>query len=274
MHYDVINLRKFYASSLGQWVLKTLCVQLALLWPPSNRDKARRIIAIGYGIPYLETLWGKADIAALMPAQMGVHRWHYMATAHKQTMRGNKSALVDDTELPLANNAIDQILLIHCLEHSRDVAAVIQEAWRVLAPGGRLMIVLPNRLGWWARSEKSPWCVGQTLSQRQLRTQLQKAYFVQLRWSASLFLPPLLSQSIVRLLPRFFSSIESLGRFLFKRFCGVIIVEARKQIYAPTRGEKAKVKKLIMRGKPAFVPQARNSNKDMPSRCYLDFESV
>src|SRR5947207_8712583 len=53
--------------------------------------------------------------------------------------------------LPLGDAAVDRVLLVHALEMSRDAEALLREAWRVLAPGGRLLAVIPNRRGIWAR---------------------------------------------------------------------------------------------------------------------------
>ena len=59
--------------------------------------------------------------------------------------------LVDDTELPLIDEGADRILLVHMLEWSEKPRELLRELWRVLAPNGRLLLVVPNRRGLWAR---------------------------------------------------------------------------------------------------------------------------
>lgn len=49
-------------------------------------------------------------------------------------------------DLPFANESFDLILLNEVLEHVRDDAATLREAFRVLSPGGRLVLMSPNRL--------------------------------------------------------------------------------------------------------------------------------
>jgi ArsR family transcriptional regulator len=43
--------------------------------------------------------------------------------------------------LPLADNAFDTVVLQMVLHHAEDPAGAVQEATRVLAPGGRLLVI-------------------------------------------------------------------------------------------------------------------------------------
>ncbi len=46
--------------------------------------------------------------------------------------------------LPFANGSFDRVIIVDALHHMRDQKAALQEAWRVLAPGGRLVLEEPN----------------------------------------------------------------------------------------------------------------------------------
>ena len=83
-----------------------------------------------------------------MPARLGAILWP--ATGR------SLSVLVDDTELPLIDEGADRILLIHMLEWSENPRELLRELWRVLAPNGRLLLVVPNRRGLWARLDTTP----------------------------------------------------------------------------------------------------------------------
>jgi SAM-dependent methyltransferase len=48
--------------------------------------------------------------------------------------------------LPYADNSFDVLLLHEILEHVADDRRVVEEAYRVLSPGGRMAIFAPNRL--------------------------------------------------------------------------------------------------------------------------------
>lgn len=52
-------------------------------------------------------------------------------------------------ELPLRNNALDAVVLHHVLETARDPRGSMREVARVLAPGGRLLIVSFNPWSLW-----------------------------------------------------------------------------------------------------------------------------
>ncbi len=55
-------------------------------------------------------------------------------------------ALAVGESLPFADGTFDVVLLHEVLEHVTDDQATLQEAARVLAPGGRVVIFCPNRL--------------------------------------------------------------------------------------------------------------------------------
>ena len=250
MHYDVISLREFYASDFGQPVFAHVSGNIGRIWPTVQKDEEWRILAIGYGLPYLEKLWPDADLYAFMLAQMGVFGWQAPNSS------GNQTALIEGGLLPLADNSIDRILLMHGLEHAGDIADFLAELRRVLVPGGKILAVVPNRLGWWSRSDLSPWGAGQPFSQSQLRRALHKAELVPTCWSASLFWPPVFWKFGLKFFPRLFSYIEKAGESLFPRLCGLQIVEATKLVYAPLDGRRshAKTRRKL---KPLLAPQTQ-----------------
>src|SRR5882757_4392037 len=72
---------------------------------------------------------------AFMPAAQGVLKW--------PTDRPALATLVDEFSLPLPDAAVDRILVVHALEMSDDPEGLLREVWRVLAPSGRVMAVVP-----------------------------------------------------------------------------------------------------------------------------------
>src|SRR5690349_5000637 len=135
MFNDIVDLRDFYGESLGQVTQRLLRARLREHWPDV---RGLRVAGLGYAVPFLRPFIDEADrVIALMPAQQGVLRWPRDG--------GNLAALVDEDDLPLADRSIDRMILVHALECAEQVRPFLREVWRVMADGGRLLVVAPNR---------------------------------------------------------------------------------------------------------------------------------
>jgi SAM-dependent methyltransferase len=137
--------------------------------------------------------------------------------------------LVQEDRLPLADGSVDRLLAVHCLEMAERVRPLLREIWRVLTPEGRLMLVVPNRRGVWARLDNTPFGQGRPYSRRQLDALLVEAMFTPLDWGGALFMPPVGR----RMLLRSATAWERVGAVVSPAFSGVVIAEARKELVAP-----------------------------------------
>jgi hypothetical protein len=120
--------------------------------------------------------------------------------------------------------------------------------WRVLAPQGRALFIVPNRRGMWARFDSTPFGHGRPYSRSQLVNLLRDAEFTPTGWANALFAPPLKHSFAIRTAPAF----ERMGLWLSPGFSGVILVEAVKQVYAVSRGKR--VRRLVPVLKPQLMP--------------------
>ena len=135
MSLDVVDLRNFYAQPLGAVARRFVSRGIRARWP-ETRDQ--RICGVGYATPYLGLFREEAErCLAFMPAAQGVVKW--------PSKLPTLTALVEDRDLPLADAAVDRVLLVHALEMSMDAEAMLRDVWRVLAPGGRLLAVTNHR---------------------------------------------------------------------------------------------------------------------------------
>jgi SAM-dependent methyltransferase len=159
------------------------------------------------------------------------------------------AALVEEDELPLTDAAVDRVLLVHSLEMSADPMELLREAWRVLAAGGRLMVVVPNRRGVWARLDTTPFGHGRPYSRSQIMQLLRETWFTPTGWGEALYVPPIEHGWFLR------SAVawERTGAMLASPFAGVHIVEATKQVYRaiPARREK---RRLVPALEPVLAP--------------------
>src|SRR5258707_10576062 len=181
MSYDVVDLRDFYAQRLGTVARRFVGRGIRTRWADA---RGQRVLGVGYATPYLGLFREDAErCLAFMPAVQGVVKW--------PSARPTLVALVDECELPLPDAAIDRILLVHALELSHDVAALLREVWRVLAAGGRILAVVPNRRGVWARMDTTPFGQGRPYSRRQLTPLLPHTWFTPTAWGDALYVPPI-----------------------------------------------------------------------------------
>src|ERR1700741_4189483 len=146
MSIDVVDLRTFYAQRLGTVARHFVGRGIRKHW---SDTRELRLLGIGYAIPYLGLFREEAErCLAFMPAAQGVLKW--------PSTRPTLAALVDELDLPLPDAAVDRVLLVHALEMTHDPGALLREVWRVLAAGGRVLAVVPNRRGLWARMDTTP----------------------------------------------------------------------------------------------------------------------
>ena len=124
---------------------------------------------------------------------------------------------------------VDRILMVHALEHAGHADAMLREAWRVLAADGRLLMVVPNRRGIWARFERTPFGVGRPYSARQIDKLLRSNLFNPLRTQGALYFPPSRRPVFLKAAGAF---EKLLPRFKVNAFAGALLIEASKQVYA------------------------------------------
>src|SRR5437764_8270203 len=229
MSVDVVDLRNFYAQRLGvaarRFVGRGIRARFA-------DTRGLSLLGVGYPTPYLGLFREEADrCLAFMPAAQGVLKW--------PTARPCLSSLVDELELPLPDAAVDRVLLVHALEMAHDPGALLREVWRVLAGGGRMLVVVPNRRGVWARLDTTPFGHGRPYSRSQITQLLREAWFTPTGWEDALHVPPVARGWFLR------SAVawERAGSAVAAPFRGVHDVDAAKQVYraVPAHRERARL---------------------------------
>jgi SAM-dependent methyltransferase len=201
------------------------------IWPDL---RAMRLLGIGYAAPFLSAISADTErTVALMPASQGVLGW--------APEGGNVVVLADEDELPFSDYSIDRVLVVHALETSEAAGMFLKEVWRVLAGGGRLLIVVPNRRGIWARLDRTPFGSGRPYTMSQLSHLLREQLFTPVGTDTALFVPPSGDRMVLRSAPAW----ERLGKRWFPTFAGVVLIEAAKQIYAKPAVARAPRRRLV-----------------------------
>jgi SAM-dependent methyltransferase len=229
MQPDVTNFRQFYDTGLGTVARQGIAPRLREAWPET---RGMTVLGVGYATPYLEAFQGEASrVLALMLAGQGVVHWPNVGVG--------QVALAHETEIPLPDESVDRVLLVHALEHTEHIREMLREVWRIMPSSGRLIVVVPNRRGIWARLERTPFGHGHPYSPPQILGLLRETMFSPIATKASLFMPPLKS----RIMLRSAKAMENVGR-VGLGVGGVLVAEAAKQIYAIT-------------GTPASLPKRK-----------------
>ena len=247
MTIDVIDLRDFYSQRLGMVARRLINRGIARA---GRTPRASACSASAIPTPYLGLFRENAErCIAFMPAAQGVLKW--------PTARPALATLVDEFSMPLPDAAVDRILMVHALEMSDDPEGLLREVWRVLAPSGRLMAIIPNRRGVWTRTDTTPFGHGRPYSRSQITQLLRQTWFTPTAWGEALFMPPVGGGWFLRSAMAW----ERVGAALSLPFAGVHIVEATKQVYRAIPAHRERTR-LIPALRPVLVPSSlhRDSN--------------
>lgn len=240
MYLDVADLRTFYDLPIGRLLRGLLGGHIRDLWPDL---KNQSLVGVGYAGPFMRPYLGKAErCIAAMPAQQGAVPWPSEADT--------ASTLIEDGRLPFSDAAFDRAMVVHALDHCADPSELLREIWRILAPGGRMLAIVPNRRGLWSQSEISPFGYGRPYSRGQLKALLRGSQFELVNDTEALFMPPTKARFVLRSA----TSWEGVGKRLWPAFGGLLIMEVEKKVFRtlPVNGKRNPLQVL----KPVFVPDS------------------
>jgi SAM-dependent methyltransferase len=217
MTTDVQRLISFYKSPLGRISRALVREQVMGL---SEDVSGKRVLGLGFATPYLRFTLDKAErVLAFMPARQGASAWPREGPS--------RTVLCDPLEMPLTDASVDLTIAIHALEHVADDEELMRELWRITAPNGELVLVVPRRRGIWAQRDNTPFGQGNPYSGSQLDKLLRDHSFVPEAWRDGLFLPPVQSSLVLKSTRLF----ERAGRLFGPAMSGVICVRARKEAF-------------------------------------------
>ena len=223
MHLDVQYMRHFYyRTRLGHAARKGISDKILNFWPEA---RGQNMVGFGFATPFLRPYLDEAKrVIALMPGPQGVTSW--------PNPKENVSVLCQENLWPVDADSVDRLLVLHGLETSELPIAFLDECYRVLAPEGRAIFVVPNRAGLWSRRDATPFGFGRPYSLGQLEAMLAAIGLKPVRHVGALFAPPVDKRFWLKTGPMW----EKIGTKVSNRFAGgVLIVEVTKQIPAPPR---------------------------------------
>ena len=145
---------------------------------------------------------------------------------HRIRLNGG-DLLAQPEALPIQDNCLDALLLIHALEETPHPRQILQEAWRTLVPEGQLVIVGFNPWSPWKQWQEKP--MGPTRSHlvklSSLYDWLSTLHFSILGVQHFCFRPPLKNERLMGSL----AFLETLGRWGWLPAGGGYLVTAQKR---------------------------------------------
>lgn len=262
MYYPSISeFREFYSSPLGALACRRIRNHMGARWSEVGKSPDMRVLGVGYAGPYLMPYLPKPDDAIVrttlwaIPAAIGSISWPH---THR-----NRSLVFSNYQLPLPDNMFDRILLMHSLEFMADPQRLLRECWRILAPEGRLMVVVPNRLSYWAQTDKTPFGYGHPYHLGQLKRLLEENMFQPTEHRSALYMMPSTNRIAIRTSEWF----RNVMRPVLPLAGGVWMLEASKHVIArtPDRGSPV-VSKIPAIGKGLVGNTSCDSNKRRHTR--------
>lgn len=172
-----------------------------------------------------------------------------------------RSIIADNDELPVLNSSIDVVLLHHALDYADNPHQVLREAYRVLRPGGHIVIVGFNPASLWGvyrrlrRARQAPWN-GRFIRHGRLQDWLRLLELTETQCLSGCYVPPFESPIWRRRL----SWLRFFARRAPAKSGAVLVTVARKDIVGVTPLREMWKRKLV---KPLGVIDANPSANKM-----------
>jgi len=225
MYKTISDLQEFYSTTRGKVVARAIRKKISKVWKPAKGD---RVVGFGYPLPYVgkkSYINKDADIAISLFSEESL-----VNNSVNNIVKSNENiAICSNKKWPIESNSINRVVVVHSAYSEKSLFDILSEAWRVLVAEGRILIVVPNRSGIWARIDNNPFGVGSPYSMPQIRDILKKHKFNPEREERALFFPP---TDKSRFILGTYMIWENIGSGMCNALGGVNIIEANKRIYA------------------------------------------
>ena len=210
-------LDKFYSTQLGNVTRKHIEEKILKKW---KSVKGNNLLGLGYLKPWLKIFESSNTFFSAITE---------IEDKKKEIIKITKqTCIVEDTKLPFPDLSINRILICHLLETTTQIDLLLHEMWRIMSGESKIILIVPNKLGFWCRNKNNPFGHGKSFTSFELNSLLLDHGFSDIKVDFCLFMPPsekkyLLSES---------NRIERLGNKFLNIFGGIIFIEASKNIYA------------------------------------------
>lgn len=236
MQLSLEDFKEFYKSPQGKMALGVICENLD---KDFSNNQNQNILGYGFTVPVLERLSARPHRTINYFPVFGENEAPQVSGLGQSA----KPDIIGEAQfLPFADSEFDKIICLHGIEESDSPKQILREIWRVLAPEGRLILIIPNRRGIWARSDKTPFGHGRPFSRSQLMSLLGDTMFNIKTAKRILYTPPFLCRAHKSVSLGF----EKFGPKILPTFGGLLYFELSKRQFI----EPPKIPKRLKALKP------------------------
>lgn len=228
---DAKALNSFYGSPVGKYAKRVIAPQIGSM----VKGRSGTILGLGYANAYLENFLQKSDSVISVILKI-FHKEQWPKNGD------NRCVIADEDHLPLLQKSIDVVIIIHALEFVESPWGTMSEINRVVSKGGKILVVVPNRLGLWAKKASTPFGQGRAFTIRQLDTLMIETGFTPIDHKLCVFFPPFslwARRHTVNLW-------EYWGKWLFLENGGLIIGCFEKQKKQPILEQRKKYRSTML----------------------------
>ncbi|MFH7810992.1 MULTISPECIES: class I SAM-dependent methyltransferase [Acetobacter] len=206
----------FYGTPPGRVCVSLLGERMRWFWPEL---KNQSVLGLGGAVPYLHALGDASTLR--IGASFGAMRG-------EMVLQPGPCCVVDPASLPFEPQRFDRIVLVHALQGRENPLTVLRSAARALKDDGRLLMVVPSRLGGRARLRRTPFARDAAFTRPRLRQLLAAAMLRAEQWDEALFLP---ASQVCHTLRRG-RRMDIAGKVLCPGGGSLILVEAVPEMYS------------------------------------------
>ncbi len=216
------NLNSFYKNNLGKSV-EIFVQQKINSYIDTRLNKV--VMGIGYTEKYLQHFQdNKCTTLSLIPSFID----------NFYCDKNDINVICEEDHLPISNDSCDVFLLVHCLEHSNSPWGLMAEINRILPSGGKIIVVVPNRVGLWSRRTNNPFGSGRSYTKGQLKKLLNSTGFFELEIDYSIYYPPFNKFFNHKI----FNFCEKFLKYILRENSGVIVGVYEKRVHKYVKTKK------------------------------------
>jgi SAM-dependent methyltransferase len=243
MRFAVKDFAKFYQSELGKISADLILQYIEQTWQFNAQDEC---LGYGFSAPIFNRIANSLN--KIKPKRIVNYRPHFEFDNQDLALAENDWVIGEENRTPFKDGQFEKILCLSGLEESENPHKTMRELWRILAPEGSLILIVPNRRGVWARFDNSPFGHGRPFSRTQLQQLSNECLFEVQTMQRILFIPPFDNELVGKIAAHF----EKLGKNLWPSFGGLLFFELKKRVFIEPPMDKSPNKVLLKPASASF----------------------